>query len=269
MAGWLMLAILALGPRAKGIETVVIGLTSGGAPAFEESFDKRLREDLANFQELYTADYLQTVNYRKKIRFDEFPSVSRKLVESLKQYCSDSTIFIWGAVKKYSVTAIRKNLIRSVVRGEITVSLTMYSLRYKDYAFCGDVNFSVEKPKGYVFFSPVDESVQIAGSQRSEITDELVNGATQKSADMIMTVIRNELIRSEKESGAGNAMDSYQIPSVQDVFSVPSVEGASVNKNRKKSTAAFPTDSTKKTTINPADGKSGNSSPPPAAGPKK
>jgi hypothetical protein len=67
VAGWLMLAILALGPRAKGIETVVIGLTSGGAPAFEESFDKQLREDLANFQELYTADSNRELSQKNQV----------------------------------------------------------------------------------------------------------------------------------------------------------------------------------------------------------
>ena len=69
-----------------------------------------------------------------------------------EQYCSDSTVFIWGAVKNYSVRPARKNLIQGVARGEITVSLTMYSLRYKDYAFCGDVAYECEEPKGFVFF---------------------------------------------------------------------------------------------------------------------
>jgi hypothetical protein len=265
---WPLIAALYMSPSAKEIETIVIGLTSGGAPAFEESFDKRLRENLSNFPELYTADYLQTVRYRSKIRFDEFPTVSRKLVESLKQYCSDSTVFIWGAVKNYSVRPVRKNLIQGVARGEITISLTMYSLRYKDYAFCGDVAYECEEPKGFVFFGPIDESMHIPGSQRAEITDKLVNGASQKSADLIMTVIRNELAHAEKEAGAG-AMDSYQIPSVQDVFSVPSVEGASVNKNRKKSFTSLPADSIKKSTTSPPEGKSGNSPQSPAAGQKK
>ena len=128
---------------------------------------------------------------------------------------------------------------------------------------------NVKSPRALFSSVAIDESVHIPGqARRAEITDKLVNGASQKSADLIMTVIRNELAHAEKEAGAG-AMDSYQIPSVQDVFSVPSVEGASVNKNRKKSLTSPTADSIKKSTASPAEDKSGNSPQSPAAGQKK
>lgn len=248
---WLMI-VFPMAILAKGIEVVVIGVGSGGAPSFEDAFDQRLREALSVTPELYTTDYLQTQNYRRKIHFDEFPTVSRKLVESLRQYCSDSTIFVWGKIKNYSIEAQRTYLIRSEIHGEITVTLTMYSLRYKDYAFSGDVQCSFEKPKGLIFFGPVDEALHISGLERAEITDKLVDLTAQKSANMIMAVIRSEGLRAARESSSGG-MEAYQIPSVQDVFSVPSVEGASVNKNRKKSNALAADTSNK-----PAQGQQGS-----------
>ena len=252
----------------KGIEVVVIGVGPGGAPSFEDAFDMRLREDLSIAPELYTADYLQTQNYRRKVRFDDYPTVSRKLVESLKQYCSDSTIFVWGRIKNYSIDGVRKYLIGSAIRGEITFTLNMYSLRYKDYAFSGDVTCGFEKRKGLVFFGPVDEELHISGSERAEIVDKIVDLAARKSTAMILAVIRGEGLRAAKESSAGG-MDAYQVPSVQDVFSVPSVEGASVNKNRKKATTPASADSTTKAITGQTVPKSDNASAPPAPVQKK
>jgi hypothetical protein len=253
---------------AKGIEVVVIGAGSGGAPAFEDAFDKRLREDLSTMPELYATDYLQTQSYRRKIHFDDYPTVSRKLVESLRQYCSDSTIFVWGKIKNYSIKAVRRYLIRSVVRGEITFTLTMYGLRYKEYAFSGDVQCSFEKPEGLVLFGSVDEQLHISGTQRAEMTEKLVDLSTRKSANMIMAVIRSEGLRAARESNAGG-MEAYQIPSVQDVFSVPSVEGASVIKNRKKAIVPAPEDSTNKAANGQPVPKSDKATVPPASGQKK
>jgi hypothetical protein len=107
----------------------------------------------------------------------------------------------------------------------------------------------------------VDEVVHISGSKRAEITEQLVDLATQKSANMIMAVIRSEGLRAARESNSGG-LEAYQIPSVQDVFSVPSVEGASVNKNRKKASVPSSADSANKA-------KSDNASVPPASGQKK
>jgi hypothetical protein len=265
---WCLVIVFPMILVAKDIEVVVIGVGFGGAPSFEDAFDKRLREDLSTTPEVYTTDYLQTQSYRRKIHFDNYPTVSRKLVESLRQYCSDSTIFVWGKIKNYSIKSVRRYLIRSAIRGEMTFTLTMYSLRYKDYAFSGDVQCSFEKPEGLVFFGPVDEEVHISGSKRAEITEQLVDLATQKSANMIMAVIRSEGLRAARESNSGG-LEAYQIPSVQDVFSVPSVEGASVNKNRKKASVPSSADSANKATLGQTVPKSNNASVPPASGRKK
>jgi hypothetical protein len=265
---WFALIVFPLALWAKGIEVVVVGVGSGGAPSFEDAFDKCLREDLSTMPELYVADYLQTQSYRRKIQFDNYPTVSRKLVESLRQYCSDSTLFVWGKIKNYSVAGVRRYLVRGMVRGEITFTLSMYSLRYKDYAFSGDVQCGFEEPVGLVFFGPVDEHVHVSGSKRAEITDKLVDLSARKSADMIMAVVRSEGLKAARESNAGG-MEAYQIPSVQDVFSVPSVEGASVNKNRKKTAVPASADSANKATTGQPAVKSENAPVPPASGQKK
>ena len=228
--------ILATAPAllfAKDIEVAVIGITQGGAPAFEETFDKRLRENLSMLPELAIVDYAQTQAYRRKIRFDEFPTVSRKLVESLKQYCTDSTMFVWGSVKKSAIKGIRKSAIKGFIRGEITISLNMYSLRYKNYAFSGDIQTDFKKRKGFVFFGEAENELLPSAIDRNEIMEQLLDSAALKSAQMVATVIKSERLHAEKESESGGA-NKYEIPSVSDMFNVPSVEAASVNKKSAK-----------------------------------
>jgi len=216
---------------AKDIEVAIIGLADGGAPAIEESFDKRLREKVAVMPDLYAVDYLQSQTYRRKIRFDEFSTVSRKLVEALKQYCTDTTVFVWGSVKNYGIQGERRDLIKGFVTGNLTVSLTIYSLRYKDYAFTGDIAATTEIRKGFVFFGSAREEILISALDKKEITEQLLDKASLQSAAMIEAVIRSERLHAEKEAGAQGAA-KYEIPSVSDMFNMPSVEAASVNRNR-------------------------------------
>jgi|GEM_PF-1170783 hypothetical protein len=222
---------------AKDIEVVLIGVTRGDSPAFEESFDKRLRENLSTMQDLSIADYPQSQLYRRKVHFDEFPVVSRKLIESLKLYCTDTTVFVWGAVKNCVLKGIRRYLLEGRVRGELAISLNVYSLRYKEYAFLGDIQTEAEKPKGFIVFGSAEEEIMISALDRKEITDRLLEQAALKCAGMIGSVIRSERLRAEKEGGSGGA-NKYEIPSVSDMFNMPSVEAASVNKNRGKSKPA-------------------------------
>jgi hypothetical protein len=222
---------------ASDIDVVFIGISQGSAPAFEETLDRRVRENLSTLKEIALIDYLQTQTFRRKIRFDEFPTVSRKLVETLKQYSSDSAVFVWGSVKNNTFTGMRKNAIREYIRGEMTLTLNIYSLRYKNYAFIGDVQSSFEKPKGFIFFGDAKQDMAVSATDRKEMIDRLLDLAARKSASLIAAVIQSERLHAAKESETAGAK-SYEVPSVSDMFNVPSVEAASVEKNRKKNAPA-------------------------------
>ena len=59
---------------------------------------------------------MQTQTLRRKVGFDEFPTVSRKLVEMLKQYCTDTTVFVWGTIKDFSIRGERRDIIKAFKR---------------------------------------------------------------------------------------------------------------------------------------------------------
>jgi hypothetical protein len=190
---------------AKGIDVVFIGLSQGGAPAFEETLDRRIREDLSTLPGLAIIDYLQTQSFRRKIRFDEFPTVSRKLIESLRQYSSDSTVFVWGSIKNCTLAGKRKSLIKGYIHGNIVLTLNVYSLRYKNYAFCGDVQTGYEKSKGFIFFGDAENEIIVSTPERSEMTDHLIDQAARKSASLIATIIQSEQLHAAKEADVAGA----------------------------------------------------------------
>jgi hypothetical protein len=200
--------LLALGTpamlSAKGIEVVVIGISQGGSPAFEETMDKKLREKLSNYQELFIADYPQTRFYRRKINFDESPVVSTKLLESLKQYCTDTTVFVWGEVKKCSMKGVRKNFIFGYIKGELTISLNIFSMRNKNFTFSGDVTAEFEKKKEMVFFGAAEDEIIPSTIDKTEIMGNLLDKCAQNSANLISTVIKSERLHAAK-AGSANA----------------------------------------------------------------
>lgn len=223
--------------RAVGVDLVFLGVLGNDAPAIEKAFDTRIREALSVNPEYHVLDYLASQDFRHRISFDDFPTVSRRLVEGLRQFNSDSTVFVWATVKSRTIKPVRKWLVEASAHGEFTLTLNMYSLRYKEYAFIGDVHGSVEKSEGFIFFYPLETGVHISATDYVEITDSLVNEAAFRSADLITSVVRSEKAHVIFGSDS-SSMSKYKAASISDMFNVPSVEGANVDRSRKKTSPA-------------------------------
>jgi hypothetical protein len=233
----LMFLLSPSGVRAVGVDLVFLGVLGNDAPAIEKAFDTRIREALSVNPEYHVLDYLASQDFRHRINFDDFPTVSKRLVEGLRQFTSDSTVFVWVTVKSRTIKPVRKWLVKAAAHGEIILTLNMYSLRYREYAFIGDVCGSAEKPEGFIFFYPLETGVHISATDYVEITDNLVNAAAFRSADLITSVVRSEKARVIFGSDSGG-MSKYKAASISDMFNVPSVEGANVERGRKKTAPA-------------------------------
>jgi hypothetical protein len=109
----------------------------------------------------------------------------------------------------------------------------MYSLRYKEYAFIGDVSSNAEKSEGFIFFYPLETGVHISALDQDEINGRLVGAAAFRSADLISAVVKSEKTRASLASDSGG-MSKYKATSISEMFNVPSVEAANVQRGRKK-----------------------------------
>ena len=208
-----------------GSEVVFIGLYGEGAPAVEKTYDRLLREHLSVLPQIHSADYVQSQRYSNMIKFDTYPTVSENLVKSLITLASDTTLFVWGTVKEYRIKPIRKAFFFSKLKGELTIGLNMYSLSRGEYAYCGNVKAVAFKSKGMVGFRPVEKITHISALDRAEILEKLEYDAVEASGRMISAVVRSESSQTDKDEAG---VDSYKVPSMSDVFSVPSVDGQAV-----------------------------------------
>ena len=209
-----------------GSEVVFIGLYGEGAPAVEKTYDRLLREHLSVLPQIHSADYIQAQRFANMIKFDTYPTVSENLVKSLITLASDTTLFVWGTIKKYRIKPIRKAFFFSKLKGELTIGLNMYSLSRGKYAYSGNVKAVTFKSKGMVGFRPVEKVVHISALDRAEILEELEYDAVQASGRMISAVVHSESFQTDKgETG----VNTYEVPSMSDVFSVPSVDAQAVD----------------------------------------
>jgi len=230
----LLLSILfPLRAHAVGADLVFFGVLGNDAPAIEKSFDARLREALSVNPEYHMLDYLASQDFRHRISFDDFSTVSRRLVEGLRLFNSDSTVFVWVTVKSFSIHPVRTWLVAASARGDIVLTVNMYSLRYREYAFIGDVQSTFDKPEGMIFFYPLETGVHISAPDRAEIMDKLVTSSAYRAADLITTVVKSEKAKAVLASDT-SGMSKYKAASISDMFTVPSVEGANVDRSRKR-----------------------------------
>ena len=220
------------GNAVAGVDLVFLGVLGNDAPAIENTFDARLREALSVNPDFHVIDYLTSQDYRRRIKFDDFPTVSRRLVEGVRDLSADSTVFVWVSVKSRFVKPVRRWLVKASAYAELTLTLNIYSLRYKDYAFIGDVTSSAEKSEDFIFFYPL-ETVHISAADQVELTGNMVNAAAFRTADLISAVVRSEKQRAAFSSDS-SGMSKYKAASISDMFNVPSVEAANVDRGRKK-----------------------------------
>ncbi|KMQ50987.1 hypothetical protein CHISP_2129 [Chitinispirillum alkaliphilum] len=210
---------------AIGTEVIFIGLKGDGAPAIEKTYDKMLRERLSTSPYFRVADYQTIQNYKERIRFHDYPTVSQDLLNTLRRFASDSTIFIWGSVREYNMRPVRRNLIGSYIEADLVLNLTIYSLSNQRFAFSGNVKASSERYKGISVFRPVETVVHISSQDRIDLLDELVSRAVMESERIVSVVMRSD--PESLESMATEASGQY-LPSLYDVFSIPSMEASEI-----------------------------------------
>lgn len=210
-------------------EVVFIGIAGDGAPAIENTFELQLRKRLSTQSSLYLADCIVSQRYERMIKFNYYPVVSRELVESIESFATDTTLFIWGTVKKCGVTTIRKNFLKTVVKGVLEINLTVYSLDTKEYSYSGVMFADVEEPGKFSPFAQ-KKSSHIDAIKRQEVLQKCIDEAVTKTTAMINTLVQKNV--GQKTAVPENVEDN-KVPSIYDVFTVPSVKAREVDEENK------------------------------------
>jgi hypothetical protein len=215
-----------------------IGLTPGGAPAFEESFGRHLQEKFATTQDVNTVDYTVIQKLRGKINFQNLTTISPQTLETLRRFYSDSTVFIWGTVDRYSVRNARAGLLHAQVSAEATIRIIIYSFSERNYTFSDKIVCSANKPSGWLFFHPFTASSKVSAPDFSAALDLLEKEAVDKSFTLVNKIIKTEIMNQRRNQRTAGTKTSN--PAISDLFNVPSVEAASLDgTNGNDSTASM------------------------------
>lgn len=219
--------ILAVCTTEAGVQEVVfIGITGEGAPAIEKTFETQLQKRLSTQSSLYLADCIVSQRYARQIKFNDFPVVSRELVESIEAFATDTTLFIWGSVKKCDVSTVRKNFLRTAIKGELELSLTVYSLDTREYSYSGVIYADVLHPGEFAPFADVSSTSHIDAIQRQEVLQECIDEAVTKTTAMINALLSKK--GGEKRT-LPTDVEENKVPSIYDVFSVPSLKAPEID----------------------------------------
>ena len=214
--------------RTFAVEKILfLGLSGEGAPAIEQTFDRVLRERLSVVPDFVVIDYIETLRCRKHTEFNDHPTVSEKMLNDLLPLLPDSVTIVWGSIKKLTLEPVRRKLITAAINAELTVGLSVYHLAERHFAYNGNVESFFKKQKGFVFFTPINETPPLGAAERTAIIDHLINDGATKSAGIISSLVRSEQLRAaslpKQDSADGHA------PSISDVFTVPSVEPPAIS----------------------------------------
>ncbi len=223
------LLVMCFGVFAQDIQLVYMGIIPGGAPSFEKQFDKNIREQISVISGVEVADFDVTENLKRKTDFQNSPEVTRSFIEKLMMVSTGKTLVVWGKITHFNIKPVRRLLLGVEAVGTLTLSLTMYSTDFREYAYLGDVTCEARIPKPPVWFRNVEKVTHITAADRSTLSQKLQQETAGKSADIISGVIRNQLVKS-----GDLRMDEVKVkkvPSVSDLFDIPTVEAPDIGES--------------------------------------
>ena len=207
---------------AAPFQVVYMGCFQGGAPAFERTFDALLREKISAEKEIVALDQAVAQRYAERINFGGYTTVSQSLIEKLRSMCTDSTVFIWGRIHKYSIQKESSGWFNAQLTGNMAITYNFYSLNDPLSAYTTALACSVSVQKGSIFTYPVDRFSPVSIHDRQSVVATLQEEAVLRSAELILKVVKREYMHSK--SRLDTSIAQYKAPSFSDVFDVPSVE---------------------------------------------
>jgi hypothetical protein len=152
------------------------------------------------------------------------------MVADLEKSVPDSILIMWGAVKNLRIAPGRANLITAVIKGELNVTVMVYNLIRKSFSYRINVSSTTQSAKGWIFFSDPNKTIIISASERVKITEKLIDDAANKLTSIMMSIIRNEELQGQT-APASEEGEINKVPSISDVFTVPSVQAAEIQDN--------------------------------------
>lgn len=232
MRGVLIALLLCHVSVAQSITVVFMGILPGGAPEFEKRFTTLLRERITVLSGVKIADYDDTEYLKKKTDFNDAPSLSRAFIEKLMLVSSEKTLVVWGDITGVSIKPKRRWLFGAEAVGTLTLSLTLYSLDFREYAYIGDVSCKASIPKPPVFFGNVEKETQITASDRGIIIGTLQEEASRKTTDIINGIVKSQMVKTGQLRP--EEVTAKKVPSVSDLFDIPTVEAPDVGEGAKE-----------------------------------
>ncbi len=221
---------------SQDIRIIFMGVVPGKVPEFEKEFEKLLRQEMVVIPKVSLTDYNDTEYLKRKSDFFDAPVVSRSLVQSLRSISHNKLLVVWGEIEEFNIKPTRHLVFGAKAVGSLRFTLTMYSLRFKDYSYLGEFESITSIVKPPVFFQNVDKVTHISASDRTDIIKTLSKQTVVKSVDIITSVIRNLLISEgiTPSTSSEGGVKAQKAPSVSDLFDIPTVEAPDVLKGKAK-----------------------------------
>ncbi len=210
------------------IEILFVGVSEGGAPSFEKSFEAMVLDQCAITHTLKQADPMAMERFRIKSDKGAIFPLDKANLEFMVRHGMDSTLLVWATIRSYSIAVERRRIFGSDIVGLASIQVSMYSLRDRYYLYAGEVKALVSTKGPMLFFDRANDA-RPSASELVRATELLTKKSSERTMRMIMAVIQSRVSATSKpDVVAAEGVERYKEPSLSDVFGVPSIEAQTV-----------------------------------------
>jgi hypothetical protein len=229
----LVITVIATGLSARN-RVLFMGITGDGAPGYSRTFEQQLRAVLDTIDEINLMSTVESNRFREMTGLDRYDEVSQGMTGRVMKLLPDTVIILWGTLENIQFTPVRKHIFGAAINGELNAELSAYSVKYRRYLFNSAVVSSITAKESPVYFSPVEKVTHLSAGERVVLTDSLIRMAVISSVNRIQSALK-ESDKINTEIAVENR-DQKSVPSISDVFTVPSVAAPIIDRNSSPST---------------------------------
>jgi len=218
---------------ACAADVFFLGLEPGGAPALEETCERLIRENMATAHGVNLFSTIDTRQFMYQNGLERDVVLSSSLVRRLSENFPDSTYLVWGTFQNVTIEKKRRFLFSTVISGSARLTLHIYSIIFRDFAFAGDIDASAQINDRLFWLYPLEHD-PVSATKQATISNTLARVCARHTADLIVSLVKTSR-REEEGTGEFIGAEQYKVPSISDVFTIPSVEAATIEEDEDKS----------------------------------
>lgn len=193
---YILLLVLFISSYLTAASKLMVLEPTGETNAICKTIDKMLREKLGSNPDILLVDYKETLRFIYESELKHYPQPTENLFKLVRENFTDSIYVICTSIQYIRFTMVRKMFIKAAVKVELKIHLNIYKSPGDTIVYSEDIISSVNKNRGFIFFSSPDNAIPLSAIEKERLIEELIESTINKIVSAVVPSVTGTITDS-------------------------------------------------------------------------